>query len=231
MEAGLQHRTLTGRYDSSGKRDKFPSSQKREQVDFPLGVRLGLPSGLEAHLMLPFKSADGKAEGAVFRSNMEAGLKYTYRPYNVGVDISYGLGFEEGSDALSHDYLAISLLGMASKDKILASAQAGFEFHFPDKKNTELDPGDIAAVKARLGYLVDPWLPYLGLSGAIMLDSDNDGTPVEDGGYMVVPEPGVVFDYEDKASFQLGIPFTILGRSIGSYWGVHGSLALRISMF
>lgn len=250
IEFGLQQRTSTGLYDSAGKRDKFSNREKRGQTDFPMAARLGLPQGFEAHLLLPFKAYDDKDSFAVFPGNMELGIKYTYRPFNVGADIRYGLGFENGRDALSHDYLALTVLGMASKGDIVADASAGFEFHFTDKNDSEFDPGDQAVVNARVGYLLDPWLPYLGLTGVFRLDSDADGNAVEDGGYLVVPEPGVVLDIDHYLSFQVGIPFTVLGstskdafvetapgtpksptrRTFRSYWGIHGSVAFSLDI-
>lgn len=232
LDFGVQQRTLTGAYDTAGKRDKFPTSLKRGQTDFPLGARLGLPNDLEVHLLLPFKNFDDKDTSghAVFPSNMKAGVKYTYRPYNVGADISYALGFKNGKDAFSHDVLSLTLLGMASKGNIVGDVQAGFEFHFPDKVDSEFDPGDQAVVHAQVGYLVDPWLPYLGLTGSFRLSSDNDGVSNEDGGYLVIPEPGLSLDLDDFISFQLGIPFTILGKNAGSYWGIHGSLSWSLNI-
>lgn len=232
LEFGIQQRISTGYYDTT-KRDPFSNSEKRSQTDFPIGVRLGLPQGFEVHLLLPFKNFDNKdtvGDAAVFPSNMKAGLKYTYRPYNVGADISWGLGFEDGKDALPNDFLAITLLAMASKGDIVVDAQAGFEFHFSDKDSNELDYGDQATVHARVGYLLDPFLPYLGLTGQLRLNSNNDGETQEDGGYLVIPEPGFTVEIDDIFSFQMGIPFTIIGKRNLSYWGIHGSVLVTLGV-
>lgn len=232
LEAGLQQRTRTGIYDTAGKRDKASTDEKRGQTDFPLGFRLGLPQGFEVHMSLPFKTYDDKDTVAAFPSNMTAGLKYTYRPLNVGADITYGLGFEDATDALTHDFLALSVLGAASKGNIVADAQAGFEFHFTDKVNSEMDHGDKAIVHARAGYLVDPFLPYLGLTGVLALSGDLDGKSLDDGGYLVIPEPGVTVEIDDWLGLEVGIPFTILGkgRGVPSFWGIHGSVAVSIDI-
>lgn len=230
LEAGVQRSFRTGLYDNKGKKDKFPDSLRRAQNDFPIGARLGLPKGFEVHLLLPFKSFDDKDSVAVFRSNMKGGIKYTYRPYNVGADITYGLGFEEGSDALPNDFLAITLLAMAAKGDIVGDVQAGYEFHFAHKANKELDTGDVARVRVQAGYLIDPWLPYIAVNGVLRLAGDNDGTAMKDDGHLVMPEVGLVFDLDDFFSFQLGIPFTVLGRNAYSQWGMHGSLSFRFDI-
>lgn len=230
LEFGLQHRNNTGLYDTS-KRDPFSNKEKRTQLDLPVTARLGLPKGFETHLLLPFKTFDDKRKDtAVFPSNMALGAKYTYRPYNVGADITWGIGFADGQDALPNDFLALTLMGMASKGDIVADVQAGFEFHFSDKDSSELDYGDIARVHARVGYLLDPWLPYLGLTGELRLDRSNDGETEETGGYLVIPEPGFTLEIDQVFSFQLGVPFTILGKRNLSYWGIHGSLSVCLDI-
>jgi hypothetical protein len=228
FETGLQYRSVTAYYDSSGKRIKFATDSIPTQWDFPLGVRLGLPQGFEIHLLLPFKTHDDSL--ASFRSNMKAGVKYTYRPYNVGFDLSYGLGFKNSADALNHDFLALTLLGMASKDKIVAQAQAGFEFHFADKSNNKWDPGDVGIVHAQIGYLVDPFFPYLGVTANIHLNSSLNGKTIEDSGYILMPEPGLIIDVVDLLSLQFGVPFTVVGKNNGSFWGLHLSLSLGLGL-
>jgi hypothetical protein len=228
FEFGLQQRTSTGYYDST-KRDPFSKSEKRGQTDFPLGVRLGLPQGLEAHLLLPFKNYDDKdtvLDAAVFPSNLKLGLKYTFRPLNIGADISYALGSKEVGSSLSNDYLALTLLGMASKGNIVADAQAGFEFHFSDKDSSELDYGDQAMVHAQVGYLLDPFLPYLGVTGVFRLNGSQDGESLENSGFLVIPEPGFTVEIDDFIAFQAGVPFTVMGKRNLSYWGLHGSLSV-----
>lgn len=231
IEFGVQRSFFTGAYDDQGKRDKFPDSLRRAQTDFPTGARLGLPKGFELHLVLPFKGYDDKDTVAPSRSNMKAGIKYTYRPYNVGADISYGLGFEEGPDALPNDFLALTLMAMASKGDIVGEAALGYEFHFPLKGNKEIDPGDFAKARVQAGYLIDPWMPYLAVNAALHLAGDDDGASLKDDGHLVMPELGLLFDLDDFFSFQLGIPFSVLGRNAGSQWGIHGSLSLSVDIF
>ena len=241
LETGLQYRSQTGFYDDSAKKVKFAtdSVDLPSQWDFPVTVRLGLPEGFETHLTLPFNSHDnthapdtGALKGAsVFPSNMRLGVKYTYRPYNVGFDLTYALGFNKSTVALDHDYLALTLLGMASKGKILGEAQAGFEFHFSSKANNKLDPGDVAFAHAQVGYLVDPFTPYLGLAAAFHLQDDVSGKAVSaSGGYLLIPEPGLIVDVADRVSLQFGVPFTIVGKNASSYWGLHLSLSVGLSV-
>jgi hypothetical protein len=229
LEFGLQRRMTTGYYDTT-KRDPFSNREKRAQLDIPVAARLGLPKGFEAHFALPFKSYDDKDSGALFRSNMTAGLKFTHRPYNVGADITWGIGFAEGVDALPNDFLALTLMGMASKGDIVVDAQAGFEFHFSDKDSSEINYGDQAKVHGRIGYLIDPWLPYLDLTGRLRLNSADDGESREDGGYLVIPEIGFTVEIDQTFSFQMGVPFTVLGRRGLSYWGIHASVSLAVDI-
>lgn len=234
FEAGLEFRSKTADFDTAGKKVKYSSDSLPSQWDYPLAVRLGLPQGFEMHLMLPFKNGDDLSDAVnpsvVFPSNMRLGAKYTYRPSNVGLDLSYGFGFKNSSEALNHDFLALTVIAMASKEKILGEAQAGFEFHFTEKGNNKMDPGDLGFVHAQVGYLVDPFLPYLGLTVQLQLESNFDGESRKDGGYLVIPEPGLIIDVADKLSLQFGVPFTLIGKQAGSYWGIHLSFTLGVSM-
>ncbi|MDB5049593.1 MAG: amylopullulanase [Fibrobacteres bacterium] len=235
LEAGVQYRSNTGFYDTAGKKVKFSSDSLPYQWDFPVMARLGLPQGFEIHLQLPFnahKDPRFKTDTiSVFPANMRAGVKYTYRPLNVGFDMTYGLGFDKSTVALDHDFLALTLIGMASKGKILGEAQAGFEFHFSSKADNKLDPGDMAFVHAQAGYLLDPLTPYLGVSGKFKLQDDYNGKAVTNSdGYLLIPEPGLIVDVADLLSLQFGVPFTIVGKSASSYWGIHLSASVGLPL-
>lgn len=236
LETGLQFRSLTGEYLNEGKKVNLStdSADLPTQWDFPVTVRLGLPQDFEAHLQLPFKSSRDPQvaldDSAVFPSNMRAGVKYTYRPLNIGFDLTYGLGFEKSKTALDHDFLALTFLGSASQGKIYGEAQAGIEFHFASKVDNKFDPGDIGKVHAQVGYLVDPFTPYLGATALYQFDDTRGGKSDKNMGYLLVPEPGFVIDVADLLSFQLGVPFTIVGKNAPSYWGIHFSLSLGLSL-
>lgn len=236
-EAGLEFRSWTGIYDNSGKRDPFSTEQfdLPTQWDFPVNVRLGLPKDFEAHLLLPFKSSRNPSDtadslGANFKSNLRFGAKYTYRPLNIGFDVTYGVGFENSSTALDHDFLALTLIAAGSKGKIYGEAQAGFEFHFASKANNKIDPGDLGQVHAQVGYLVDPFTPCLGATALYRFDSKVNGTAGKDAGYLLIPEPGFVVDVADDFSLQFGVPFTIAGKNWQSFWGLHLSFSAAISL-
>lgn len=235
-ETGLEFRSATGSYDSSGERvpTSTDSFDLPTQWDFPIEVRLGLPQNFEVHLLLPFKSSStpsaSRDTAAVFKSNMTAGVKYTYRPLNLGLDVSYGFGFKKSSPALDHDFLALTLLAAGSKGKIYGQAQAGFEFHFASKVNNKINPGDVGFAHAQVGYLVDPFTPYLGATAQFKLDDTVGGKSKKNLGYVLIPEPGFIVDMADLLSFQFGVPFTIVGKNYASYWGLHLSLSLGVSI-
>jgi len=234
LETGLQFRSQTGLYDSTGEKKKFSSDSLPSQWDYPLRVRLGLPQGFEIHLLVPYKTAhtpeSDDEDAAVFPSNLLLGAKYTYRPLNVGMDVSYGVGFKNSGDALPNDFLALTLIAAASKDRFLGEAQAGFEFHFAEKGNNKRDPGDQGFVHAQAGYLVDPLQPYLGMTLRVNLDGDYDGEPDNLGGYVVIPEPGLILDIADLLSLQFGVPFTVAGGNSPSFWGIHLSLSIGLGI-
>lgn len=233
-EMGLQFRELTGGYLNEGKKVPIStdSADLPTQWDFPVSVRLGLPKDFEVHLLLPFKSSRdlraAKDDSAVFKSNMRIGAKYTYRPLNVGFDITYGLGFENSKPALDHDFLALTLMAAASKGKIYGQVQAGVEFHFSSKADNKFDPGDVGMAHAQVGYLLDPFTPYLGALALYHLDDKRAGKAEKTMGYLLVPELGFVVDVADLASIQFGVPFTIVGKNAPSYWGLHLSLSLGL---
>jgi hypothetical protein len=236
-EIGLQFRELTGGYTNEGKKEPIStdSADLPTQWDFPVSVRLGLPKDFEAHLTLPFKSSRNPQvqddSEAVFKSNLRIGAKYTYRPLNVGLDITYGVGFENSKPALDHDFLALTLLAAGSKGKIYGQAQAGIEFHFSSKANNKFDPGDVGTAHVQAGYLLDPFTPYLGASALYKLDDKVGGKAVKESmGFLLAPELGFVVDVADLASVQFGVPFTIVGKNAPSYWGLHLSLSLGLNI-
>lgn len=234
LEAGVQFRSITADYDDSSKRVKRATDSIATQWDFPVQARLGLPQGFEIHMLLPFKNFSDKAVNdsgkAPFPSDMRFGVKYTYRPLNIGFDASYGVGIKNSSVALNHDILALTLMAMASKDKIVGEAQAGFEFHLTDKTDNKFDPGDEIAAHAQVGYLLDPLLPYIAATGRFHLDGDHDGKSDSTGGYLVTPEVGLIIDAADLLSLQFGVPFTIVGKSAHGFWGLHFSMSLAFGL-
>lgn len=261
-EAGIEFRSWTGGYVNEGKRVAYATdtADLPSQWDFPVQVRLGLPHDIEAHLLLPFKSSRNPQvkddSEANFKSNLRVGAKYTYRPLNLGFDISYAFGFRNSRPALDHDFLALTLLGAASKGKIYGQAQAGIEVHFSSKADNKYDPGEVGRLHAQLGYLLDPFTPYLGATALYHFDDTEAGKSLKDAGYLLIPELGFVLDFADDVSLQFGVPFTVMGKNApprtredspavgespplgdgravlpGSYWGMHLSLSAALSLF
>jgi hypothetical protein len=235
-EAGIEFRSWTGNYPDTGSRAAFStdSSDLPSQWDFPVNVRLGLPHDLEIHILLPFAASDNPQQTddtvANFRSNMRLGLKYTYRPLNLGLDASYAFGFKHNKQAFDHDFLALTAIAEGSKGKIYGQAQAGIEFHFASKADNKLDPGDVILAHAQVGYLLDPFTPYLGLSALYHFEETRGSTTLYKAGYQLVPEPGFILDFADKVSLQFGVPFTIVGKNAQSYWGMHLSLSAGLQI-
>lgn len=233
-EAGIEFRSWTGSYPDSGSRDAFATDSIPSQWDFPVRVRLGLPHDLEMHILLPFATSDNPQliddTVANFRSNMRLGLKYTYRPLNLGIDASYAFGFKHNKQALDHDFLALTAIGEGSKGKIYGQAQAGIEFHFASKADNKIDPGDVILAHAQVGYLLDPFTPYLGLLAQYHFETTRGSQTLDKAGYQLIPEPGFVLDFADKVSLQFGVPFTIVGKNAQSYWGLHLSISAGLQL-
>lgn len=236
-EAGIEFRSWTGDYKNEAKRvaKSTDTADLPTQWDFPINVRLGLPHDIEAHLLLPFKSSRNPQtkvdDAANFKSNMRLGIKYTYRPLNLGMDMTYGFGFKRSAPALDHDYLALTLLAAGSKGKIYGQAQAGVEFHFASKYNNKFDPGDVGLAHAQVGYLLDPFTPYLGVAAQYIMDGSLAGVSDKRAGYLLAPEPGFIIDFADDVSLQFGVPFTLFGKNAQSYWGLHLSLTAALAIF
>ncbi len=229
LETGIQYRSLFGNIDSTGKRKNLPNGQDKSQVDFPLTLRVGLPFGLEAHVLIPFKGYQKMdiTRAAPFPSDLAFGLKYTLRPFNVGLDVDYAVGRKTKDGGLNHDVITLQALGLLDKDKLLFQGNAGFEFHLHDKDNSQLNPGNNVSVRARAGYVADPFMPYLAAMAHFKLTGDVNGVERNDGGYGIGLEPGLILDVQDWVSFQFGIPFEVLGKNDVLFWGLHFSLAAR----
>jgi len=171
-EAGIEFRSWTGNYPDTGSRVAFSTdsiSELPSQWDFPVNARLGLPHDLEAHILLPFAASDNPRmdhdTNANFKNNMRLGLKYTYRPLNVGLDVSYGFGFKHNKEALDHDYLGLTAIGEGSKGKIYGEAQAIIADELPiiplwHEDNVALTNVDLQ------GYKIVPNARFIGLVGA-----------------------------------------------------------------
>jgi len=234
LEFGYRFGSVFGAFDSSGKRKNFPDtafpgSSKRKQNDFPLTARLGLPFGLETHFQWPFESHDNKGAGAVFPRDLLLGLKYTFRPMGLGLDVSYSFGSDTSGGGFNHDRLILTAIGDYAKGSILLQANGGYAFHFSDADSSHLNPGDVLFLNGRLGYVVGPFLPYVGALADFTMDGDSSGTSIP-GGHLVSLEPGLVCDISDFASLQLGVPFALFGNNEKEYWALHFSLALRVGL-
>ncbi len=242
VEGGIQYRNLFGVIDdTAGKRHNFDNGDDKNQVDFPLTLRVGLPFGIEPHLVIPFKRyqkfstelatkyslPEGFGGSAPFPADLAAGLKFTLRPFNAGVDLTYAFGQKASKGGQNHDVLTLQALGMLDKDKLLFQGNAGFEFHFRDMDNHQMNPGNQVFVHAQAGYVADAIQPYLGADMRFALNGDINGEALDNSGYSLALEPGIVLDVQDWVSFQLGIPFTAIGSNTVMFWGIHFSMAVR----
>lgn len=226
LEAGYQYGSAFGIFDSLGKRHNSQKSDQRLQNDFPVTARIGFPYGLETHFQLPFHGYDNKSDTAPFPRDLNFGLKYTLRPYGIGLDADYSVGTSFSSGGFNHNRLAITLIGVHPINKVLILGNGGYVFHFSDKDSTQLDPGDELFLNARIGYAADAFLPYLGVLVHYGLDGTNRDSTVA-GGNVISLEPGLIFDVDDLVSLQLGIPFAVMGKNTSEYWAIHLSLAVR----
>lgn len=229
VEAGMQYRNLFGVIDSAGKRKNFPNDQDKSQVDMPMTLRLGLPYGIEPHVLIPFKRYEKLGGAAPFPSDLAAGLKFTLRPFNAGLDLTYSFGQKSTQGGLNHDVLTLQALGMLDKEKLLFQANAGFEFHLPDRDSSQLSPGNQVFVHVQAGYVADMVQPYLAANLRFRLSGDNDGEDLNNGGYGIALEPGLTLEVQDWVGFQLGIPFTAIGSKDILFWGLHFSVATRFA--
>jgi hypothetical protein len=231
VETGIQYRNRYGYIDSLGKRHNFGNEDEKNQVDFPLLLRVGFPFGIEPHILIPFKRFQKFSGGAPFPGDLAMGLKFTLRPFNAGLDLSYSIGQKTDQGGMNHDVLTLQALGMLDKDKLLFQGNAGFEFHMKDRDEPKLNPGNQVFVHAQAGYVADMVQPYLGGDLRFKLNGDLDGKDLDNSGFLIVLEPGLTLDVQDWVSFQLGIPFSAMGTSAESsaplYWGLHFTAAFR----
>ncbi len=243
LEGGLKYSSISGAYDTAGKVSNFATSDKLTQWDYPVTLRLGLPYDIETHLLVPFNSFAAKDSAAPHYRDLKIGAKYTLREYNVGFDASYSFGLGDTSSTKKtsgHNALSLSLIALANKDKIMGFANAGYTFNFNDKLKTKLDPGDEIFLYAQVGYLLDSFMPYLGINGNYDLVSSFDGKSGNDASYVVTPEVGFTLDFPSYTSVQLGIPFTVIGKSgsnesgigkrVSNEWGMHFSLSVNFGI-
>jgi len=227
LESGIWYRSLFGFMDSTGKRKNFPNENVKSQIDLPLTLRLGLPYGIEGHVLIPFKSYEKMNGAAPFASDLAFGLKYTLRPYNIGLDADYAVGRSAKNGGLNHDVLTLQLLGMLDKDKLLFQGNAGFQFHMHDNSDRLINPGNQIFLRAQAGYVAGAVMPYLAAMAGFHLSGDRDGEDLDNANYHIDLEPGLTLDVQDWVSFQLGIPFAALGSETPVYWGIHLSFAAR----
>jgi hypothetical protein len=230
IESGIRYRSLYGSIDTVGKRQNFPNDSVKSQADFPLTLRVGLPFGLEPHVLIPFKSYEKVGGGAPFASDLAFGLKLALREYNAGLDITYSIGRKSTEGGLNHDVLTLQALGMLDKDKLLFQGNAAFEFHFHDRDDHQLNPGNQVVLYAQAGYVAAPVMPYIAALVHFKMGGDQAGKDLNNSNYGIGLEPGLTLDIQDWVSFQLGIPFEVMGKSDALYWGLHFSLAVRFGI-
>jgi hypothetical protein len=239
VETGIQYRNRYGFIDTLGKRHNYGNESEKDQIDFPLTIRVGFPFGIEPHIVIPFKRFQKFSGGAPFPADLAMGLKFTLRQFNAGVDVTYAIGQKADQGGLNHDVLTLQGLGMLDKDKLLFQGNAGFEFHMKDRDDPKLNPGNQVFIHAQAGYVADMVQPYVGGSLRFKLNGDKDGKDLDNSGFLIALEPGLTLDVQDWVSFQLGIPFSAMGTSAAKeiapdsrsnaplYWGLHFSAAFR----
>jgi hypothetical protein len=122
-------------------------------------------------------------------------------------------------------------MALLNKKGFQLYANAGYEFRFIAKREPNLNYGDDVFVYAQASYLMNPWLPYLALNGDLFFaDRWKGDKSLENGGYLLAPEAGVIVDASEGFAMQLGIPFSVVGKNILKYWGIHLSMALSVGL-
>ncbi|MFC1586117.1 transporter [Fibrobacterota bacterium] len=258
FEAGFQRLAHSGEYDAetgadprfaatgggggqvttdslSFKSRNFPSDSVKTSILTPLVLRLGLPNDIEFHLHLPFSSFSPSVDstGEFGPGDLILGAKYTLRKHKVGFNASYK--FNNGSlvkdRGSGYKSLRLSAMGMLLKKKFQLYGNAGYEFRFTLKGESDLNKGDDIFAYLQAGYLMHPWTPYLALRGDYFFaDMWKGNESFENGGHLLAPEVGVTVDATESFGLQAGIPFTVLGKNSLKHWGVHLSLAYSIGV-
>ncbi len=228
VELGIRRIKISGVYDSTGKYIAFGLDDERVQWNYPVHLMLALPYDLQAKLVLPFKSYDQKDNAAPLPSDLNFGLRYTYRPFNIGFGAAYSFSLNQkaGRESLGHDVVHFNLNTVQSKGKIVGQAEAGLAFHLRDNLDRKFNPGEELHAYLRAGYLLGNVLPYLAAQGKYFLKDEYDNQPLENSeSQIVIPEIGLAFYLANRLALEAGLPFAVMGTSPQfSHWGFHLSL-------
>ncbi len=222
--------------DSLSQNRNFSSDSVKTRITVPLILRLAIPNDIEFHLHLPFSQYSPllNESGPFGPADLEMGMKYTLRKFNVGFDATYKFDNGNFSDLNGTGYkaLRLSAFGMMAKDGFQGFGNLGYEFRFSQKGTPELDIGDKIFAYGQVGYLMHPWTPYLAASGEYYFsDVLNGNEQLENDGYLLFPEVGVIIEPSENFALQAGIPFTIVGKNTLKHWAFHFSIAYNFGVY
>jgi len=237
-DAIVDYSSITGEYDSNGKKQSLPSGWSESVIGPALQFKYGVIDDLDVSLGLSYPFVSSKIEILGVSQSKNANglgrpdLAVKYVPKDLGIGGFVDVVLPMGSKKIVGDKPATTIIpGVLfgkTFDKIVVNALAGYVF------NTEVDKikQDRLDVYAQGQYNVAPLVgPYLGLDFTKAFQEKDDGKSVAGSdGYLLTLEPGANLTIDDKMAIELNVPFTVLGKNAASSWGVAANFRYTLGL-
>lgn len=242
LDAGYSLTRITGTYDNSG--DYVEAAGSPAVHAFPLRFKYGVAAGWALELAFPIllENADAGDKAGVDRP--ELAMKYVQPGMAFGgfanIVLPFALGdFAEGSSALRMDTptgkpgAALALGGIYDNTfhgNFRLRGLASYEYAVPsgNAKNS-----DILTVYVKPAMLWNSRVgTYLGMKYNHVLESkgsSGNANPNSSGNLLTVL-PGLNFTQDDRISYEINIPVSVMGKNQNTSLGVWASAYFKLPM-
>jgi hypothetical protein len=225
LDAGYSLTKGTGSYDANG--DKQDAVGDPMVHGIPLQIKYGVATGMDLELYLPVTSQNDDAGGKTGVDRPELALKYSnpnWKTWGLYLNLVLPVGLSDFSSNPTPG-TAVGLGGVYAdqfSEQFRLVGLASYQYSVPsgDDKNS-----DILTLFAKPEYVVNSQTGvYLGLKYNMYGESEAAGTGKGDDGYVVTVLPGLNFKQDDKISYEVNLPVTVMGKSQAAYWGIWASI-------
>jgi hypothetical protein len=209
-------------YDEDGKKQDFEAEVGPRANIFGLQLKFGIVENLDLEFSWAFEKDNDDLGDTYGFLPPELGLKYSLFPGKVAVFGNLVLPF------VTNEYDTDPLLFSMGFEPGLVLNMASGPFQMPVvvsythfiENSDGYKGGDILNVFMKPGFAANNNLTlYLGANYLSFMESEGDGTGLEDDGYLFIIGPGWTYNANNRFALEANVPFTIVGENRFVYWG------------
>ncbi len=225
IDVGYAGTKGTGGYDANGDKQDVVGSPMTNAV--PLQVKYGVMAGMDLELYVPVVSNNTDAGGKAGVDRPELALKYSnadWKTFGAYLNVVLPVGLSDYSSNPAPG-TAVGLGGVYADQfspEFRLVGQASYQYSLPsgDNKNS-----DVFTLFAKPEYVWNAQTgTYLGLKVNAFTEGKSNGVAKGDDGYLFTVLPGLNFKQDDKISYEVNLPVTLMGKNQSATVGIWGSV-------